>query len=77
MGIKLFNLLQLNLKQLYTDVKWFKLKLKEFLSRHSFYILDEYIEYSSWRDWFYTGSFYVPQIIILYYFVSFIYLPLF
>jgi hypothetical protein len=31
MGIKLFNCLPLNLKQLYKDVKRFKLKLKEFL----------------------------------------------
>jgi hypothetical protein len=38
MGIKLFNYLLLNLKQLYRDVKQFKLKLKEFLSHHSFYI---------------------------------------
>jgi hypothetical protein len=32
------------------DVKRFKLKLGEFLSHHSFYTLDEYIEYSSWKD---------------------------
>jgi hypothetical protein len=31
MGIKLFNCLPLNLKQLYKDVKWFQLKLKELL----------------------------------------------
>jgi hypothetical protein len=41
---------QLLLYELYEDVKWFKLKLGEFLSRHSFYTLDEYIEYSSWKD---------------------------
>jgi hypothetical protein len=50
MGIKLFNYLPLNLTKLYKDVKWFKLKLKEFLSHHSFSTLDEYIEYSSWKD---------------------------
>jgi hypothetical protein len=50
MSITLFNYLPLNLKQLYKDVKRFKLKLKEFLSHHSFYTLDEYIEYSSWKD---------------------------
>jgi hypothetical protein len=49
LGIKLFNYLPLNLKQLYKDVKWFKLKLKEFLICHSFYTLDEYIEYSRWK----------------------------
>jgi hypothetical protein len=59
MGIKLFNYLLLNLKKLYKDVKRFKLKLGEFLSRHWFYTLDEYIEYSSWKDWLYTGCFYV------------------
>jgi hypothetical protein len=50
MGIKLFSCLPLNLKKLYKDVKRSKLKLKEFLSHHSFYTLDEYIEYSSWKD---------------------------
>jgi hypothetical protein len=50
MGIKLFNYLPLNLKKLYKNVKRFKLKLKEILSHHSFYVLDEYIEYSSWKD---------------------------
>jgi hypothetical protein len=59
MGIKLFNYLPLNLKKLYKDVKRFKLKLKEFLSHHSFNTLDEYIEYSSWKEWLYTGCFYV------------------
>jgi hypothetical protein len=49
-GTKQFNCLPLNLKQLYKDVKRFKLKLKEYLSCHSFYTLDEYFEYSSWRD---------------------------
>jgi hypothetical protein len=37
------NYLPLNLKKLYKDVKRFKLKLGEFLSRHSFYTLDEYV----------------------------------
>jgi hypothetical protein len=50
MGIKLFNYLPLNLKKLYKDIKRFKLKLAEFLSHHSFYTLDEYIEYSNWKD---------------------------
>jgi hypothetical protein len=47
MGIKLFNILPSNLKQLYKEVKRFQLKLKEFLNYHSFYTLDEYFEYSS------------------------------
>jgi hypothetical protein len=50
MGIKLFNSLPLNLNQLYKEVKRFKLKLKEFLNCHSFYILDESFEYSSQRE---------------------------
>jgi hypothetical protein len=50
MGIKLFKCPPLSLKQLYKDVKRFKLKLKEFLSCHSFYTLDEYFEYSRWKD---------------------------
>jgi hypothetical protein len=50
MGIIPFNYLPLNLKKLYKDVKRFKLKLQEFLSHHSFYTLDEYIEYSGWKD---------------------------
>jgi hypothetical protein len=54
MGIKL-----LNLKKLYKDVKRFKLKLEKFLSHHLFYTFDEYIEYSSRKDWLYTGCFYV------------------
>jgi hypothetical protein len=49
MGIKLFNYLPLNFNQLYKDVKRFKLQLRELLSRHSFYTLDEYFEYSSWK----------------------------
>jgi hypothetical protein len=50
MGIKQFNALPLNLKQLYKEVKRFKLQLKEFLNCRSFYTLDEYFEYSSWKD---------------------------
>jgi hypothetical protein len=38
-----------------SEVKW----SEEFLSCHSFYTLDEYIEYSSWKDWLHTGCFYV------------------
>jgi hypothetical protein len=50
MDIKLFNYIPLNVKKIYEDLKMFKLKLKEFLRRHSFYILDEFIEYSSRKD---------------------------
>jgi hypothetical protein len=50
MSIKLFNCLPLKLKQLYKNIKQFKLTLKEFLSCHSFYTLDEYFEYSSRKD---------------------------
>jgi hypothetical protein len=67
MGIKLFNYLPLNLKKLYKDVRRFKLKLKDFLSCHPFYTVDEYIEYSSGKDWLYSGWFYVSYIFICIY----------
>jgi hypothetical protein len=51
MGIKLFNILPSNLKQLYKEVKRFKLKLKEFLNCQAFYTLDEYFECSSRKGW--------------------------
>jgi hypothetical protein len=35
------------------------------LSHHSFYTLDEYFEYSSWKIDCIQGCFYVPQLIIL------------
>jgi hypothetical protein len=49
MGIRLFNCLPLNLKNLHMEVKRFKTKLKEYLGHHSFYTVDEFIEYSSER----------------------------
>jgi hypothetical protein len=44
---------------------------------HSFYTLDEYFEYSSWKEWLYTGSFYVLWLFIFHYFPFFIYLSQF
>jgi hypothetical protein len=58
MDIKLFSCLPLKLKQLYNDVKYFKIALKEFLCCHSFYILKEYFQYSDRNDilvpWWYV-----------------------
>jgi hypothetical protein len=45
-----YSLSTIKFEKIIKDVKRFKLKLGEFLSRHSFYTLDEYIEYSSWKD---------------------------
>jgi hypothetical protein len=50
MGINLFNCLPLKLKQLYNDVTYFKIALKEVLCCHSFYTLEEYFEYSNRND---------------------------
>jgi hypothetical protein len=50
MGIRLFTCLPLNLKKLYTGVERFKSKLKEYLCLHSFYAVDEFIEYTSDRS---------------------------
>jgi hypothetical protein len=50
MGIKVFSSLSLKLKELYKDVKHFKLALKERLCYHSFYTLTEYFECSNRKD---------------------------
>jgi hypothetical protein len=45
MGIKLFSSLPLQLNQLHNDFKYFKSALKHFLYCHSFYTLEEYLDY--------------------------------
>jgi hypothetical protein len=50
MGIKVFNSLPLYLKQLHNNFKGFKLALKDFLYRHSFYTLEEYFDYDKNED---------------------------
>jgi hypothetical protein len=47
MGIKLFNSLPLQLKLLHND---FKSALKDFLYCHSFYTLEEYLDYGKKKD---------------------------
>jgi hypothetical protein len=46
-GIKVFNHLPHNIKNLSHNVKQFKLALKKFLLRSSFYTLDEYFDWIS------------------------------
>jgi hypothetical protein len=50
MGIKLFNSLHPQLKQLYNDFKCFKLVLKDFLYCHTFYTLEEYYDHGNNND---------------------------
>jgi len=51
-GIKLFNHLSLK-KSLSNKVKLFKSALKRFLNLHSFYSVEEYLEYIfNWESWF-------------------------
>jgi hypothetical protein len=50
MGIKLFNSLPSQLKQLHNDFKCFKLGLKDFLYCHSFYTLEEYFNHAKNKD---------------------------
>ena len=45
-GIKLFNHLPLKIKSLSNKIKLFKRALKRFLNLHSFYSVEEYLEYS-------------------------------
>ena len=45
-GVKLFNHLPLKIKSLSNEIKLFKPALKRFLSLHSFYSVEEYLEYS-------------------------------
>jgi hypothetical protein len=49
-GIKIFNYLPQNIKNLSWNVKKFKLALKSFLLRGSFYTLDEYFDWISSLD---------------------------
>jgi len=44
-GIKLYNHLPANLKNLSKETKLFKPALKRFLSSHSFYSVEEYLDY--------------------------------
>jgi hypothetical protein len=44
-GIKLYNHLLLNLKNLSKEIKLFKPALKRFLFLHSFYSIEEYLGY--------------------------------
>jgi len=43
---KLFNHLPLKIKSLSNEIKLFKPVLKKFLNLHSFYSVEEYLEYS-------------------------------
>jgi len=45
-GIKLFNHLPLKIKSLSNEIKLFKSDLKRLLNLHSFYSVEEYLEYS-------------------------------
>jgi hypothetical protein len=49
-GIKIFNHLPQNIKNLSWNVKTFKLALKRFLLMGSFYIFDEYFDWISRSD---------------------------
>jgi len=49
-GIKIFNYLPQNIKNLFRNVKKFKLTLKRFLSVGSFYTLEEYFDWTSRSD---------------------------
>jgi hypothetical protein len=49
-GIKIFNHLPQNIKDLSWNVKKFKLALKRFLLMGSFYSLDEYFDWNSSSD---------------------------
>ena len=48
-GIKVFNQLPQYIKALTSDHKYFKSTLKRFLHHHSFYSMNEYIEYKEYR----------------------------
>jgi len=45
-GSKAFNHLPRHIKILVNDMKYFKLSLKRFLYHHSFYTIEEYLEYN-------------------------------
>jgi hypothetical protein len=44
MGVKIFNLLPIEIKSMSNDTKSFKSKLTTFLLQNSFYTIDEYFE---------------------------------
>jgi len=44
--VKLFNHLPLKIRSISNEIKLFKTTLKMFLSLHSFYSVEEYLEYS-------------------------------
>jgi len=47
LGIKLFNHLPINVKQLSNEIKLFKHVLKRFLLLHSFYSIEKYFNYNN------------------------------
>jgi hypothetical protein len=49
-GSKAFNHLPQYIKILVNDMKCFKLSLKKFLYHHSFYSIEEYLEYNEDKD---------------------------
>ena len=50
-GIKLYNHLPPNLKNLSKEIKLFKPALKRFLITHLFYSVEEYLEYRHNKHW--------------------------
>ena len=48
-GIKIFNKLPLEIKNVACNQKKFKIALKKFLHTHSFYTLEEYLSYYELR----------------------------
>jgi hypothetical protein len=47
MGIKVFNTLPRDIKEISNNTRDFEIKLKRFLHAHSFYSIDEYFQYKS------------------------------
>jgi hypothetical protein len=47
MGIKIFNSLPLYIKDISNNVRKFEISLKRFLHSHSFYSIEEYLQYNS------------------------------
>jgi hypothetical protein len=49
-GIKIFNHLPQNIKKLSSDTNKFKRELKKFLLLSSFYSIEEFFSWTSWRN---------------------------
>ena len=47
MGIKIFNNLPLNIKDISNNARKFEICLKRFLHEHSFYSIEKYFQYKS------------------------------